>query len=70
LALIRAKARRPAALDPAGDGRAVLVLALVGVDLGQVGLGELGELVLDLVGAERVVAREEEISGPPVRASR
>ena len=48
-------------VDPAGDRGAVLVLALVGVDLGQVDLGELGELVLDLVRAERVVVRDRQV---------
>ena len=43
---IRATARRLQGVDSAGDRGAVLVLALVGVDLGQVDLGQLGELVL------------------------
>src|SRR4051794_33241057 len=42
-------------------GRAVLVTALVGVDLGQVDLGERGQPARDLVGVERVIARDREV---------
>jgi hypothetical protein len=53
--------RAPQRGDAAHDRRAVVVLALVGVDLGEVDLGELGELAHDLLGAQRVIARDREI---------
>ena len=49
-------------VDPAGDRGAVLVLALVRVDLGKVDLGKLGQLLLDLVHAQRVVVGDRQVS--------
>jgi hypothetical protein len=48
-----------AALD---DRRAVLVLALVGVDLGELDLGEAREPARDLLRVERVVAGDREVA--------
>jgi hypothetical protein len=48
-------------VDPAGDPGALLLLALVGVDLSQIDLGKLGQPVLNLVCAERVVVRDNQV---------
>src|SRR3954452_24410451 len=47
--------------DASEHGRAVLVAALVGVDLGEVDLRELGELADDLLRRELVVARDRQV---------
>ena len=54
--------RRAACVMRLEDRGAVLVLALVGVDLGQVDLRELGQPAGDLLGGERVVARDREVA--------
>src|SRR5207237_4000881 len=52
----------PQAGDPADDGRAVVILALVGVDLREVDLREMREFFGDLGGGELPVAGDCEVS--------
>src|SRR3954451_12035181 len=61
LVIARPRLVAPQRADASQHGRAVLVAALVGIDLGEIDLRQLGELADDLVRRELVIARDRQV---------